>query len=120
MFVGNDVVFVEPQRDFLLGIFDAVRAVADVAADVLKSQTLVINDGGGNRGGERRRVKIYDCVVAADGPWSRCKRIRSAKKSWFLRLAVERWRYAIVGGFNTSASLDGVTTFPHHGADWTA
>lgn len=51
MFVGNNVVFVEPQRDFLLGIFDAVGAVADVAADVLKSQTLVINDAGGDRGG---------------------------------------------------------------------
>lgn len=41
LFVGNDVFFVEPQGDFLLGIFDAVGAVADVAAHILKSQTLV-------------------------------------------------------------------------------
>lgn len=46
LFVGNDVFFVEPQGDFLLGIFDAVGAVADVAAHILKSQTLAFNDTG--------------------------------------------------------------------------
>ena len=32
---GLDLALLEPERDLLLGILDAVAAVADVAADVL-------------------------------------------------------------------------------------
>lgn len=47
LFIGNDVFFLEPQGDFLLGIFDAIGAMADVAAHVLGSDTLAINETGG-------------------------------------------------------------------------
>lgn len=33
--VGLDLALLEPQSDLLLGVLDAVGAVADVAADVL-------------------------------------------------------------------------------------
>jgi hypothetical protein len=32
---GLDLLVLEPEGDFLLGVLDAVAAVADVAADVL-------------------------------------------------------------------------------------
>ena len=34
--VLDDLFFLEPELDFLLGVLDAVRAVADVAANILK------------------------------------------------------------------------------------
>lgn len=35
LLVGDELVLVEPEGDLLLGVLDAVGAVADVAADVL-------------------------------------------------------------------------------------
>ena len=31
-----DLLLIEPQRDLFLGRFDSIRAVADVAADILR------------------------------------------------------------------------------------
>jgi hypothetical protein len=68
-----DLLLLEPERNLLLCVLDAVTAVADVAANV-------------------------DGEVATDGAWQ-----------------------AVLGVGGTedgTAGLDGITTFPDHGANW--
>lgn len=67
-----DLTLLEPESDLLLGVLDAVGAVADVAADV-------------------------DGVVTTDGARGGCKRVGGTEDG--------------------TASLDGVTALPDHGAD---
>jgi hypothetical protein len=45
-----DLTLLEPESDLLLGVLDAVGAMADIAADI-------------------------DGVVTADGTWGGCKRV---------------------------------------------
>lgn len=70
-----NLTLLEPESDLLLGVLDAVGAVADVATDV-------------------------DGVVAADGTWGGGEGVGGSEKD--------------------TAGLDGITTFPNHGADWSA
>lgn len=87
-----DLLVVEPQRDLLLRGVDGVRAVADVAADVLSSVSIDI--------ARKCTCRTYDGEVTTDGTWSRCKRVGGAEEG--------------------TAGLDGVTTLPDHCADGTA
>lgn len=70
-----NLTLLEPESDLLLGVLDAVGAVADVASDV-------------------------DGVVAADGAGGGGERVGGSEEN--------------------TAGLDGITTFPDHGADWSA
>ena len=94
---GLNLLWLEPQSDFLLGGLDGIGTVADVSADVLQ-KTLHVS-GVQCRGiGGGREETTYNSVVTTNGTW--------ARSSW-------------VGGTEEdTASLDGITTFPDHGADW--
>jgi hypothetical protein len=65
-----DLTLLEPESDFLLGVLDAVGAVADVAADI-------------------------DGVVTTDGTWLGGKRVGGTEESWG-RILLRRssWRGA--------------------------
>jgi len=70
--VGDELVLVEPEGDLLLGVLDAVGAVADVAADVLlrgecRTHAMCIVLG------------TYDGVVTTDGARRRVERVGSTE-----------------------------------------
>jgi hypothetical protein len=74
--VGDDIVLGEPQGDFLLGVLDGVRAVADVAADVL-AEVLAFYHWG-----QIGSIGTYNSIVTTDGPWVGSKGVGSTEKSW--------------------------------------
>lgn len=90
-----DLGLLEPEIDLLLGVVDAVAAVAHVAADVLQmiSCCPVWYLKGSVVGGEP-----YKSEVTTDGA-------RGGGKG-------------VSGTEDSTAGLDGITAFPDHGADW--
>ena len=110
--VIDDFTLTKPQSDLVLRGLDAVRSVADIAANVLF-------DAGELFGAKHDELwkGAYDSIIATNGAWSRLQRVRRAQENCRTRqlqgiktlLGVEQ---------RTSSSLDGVTTFPHHGNDW--
>jgi hypothetical protein len=91
-----DFTLVEPESNLLLSRLDGVRAVADVAADVLGRNPCQRDDlerGGG-------REKTHNGVVTTDGTWLRGQWVGGTEKG--------------------TASLDGITALPDHGTDGTA
>lgn len=69
--VANDLTLLEPESDFLLGVLDAVGAVADVAADILFMLV------GGN--GATYIRFTHNGVVTTDGARGGGKRVGGTK-----------------------------------------
>jgi hypothetical protein len=86
----------EPEGNLLLGVLDAVAAVAHVAADVLSSHISTERSEDVRRGRARYRG-TYNSVVATDGARGGRERVGSTEDG--------------------AAGLDGVTALPDHGGD---
>lgn len=97
---GLDLALLEPESNLLLGVFDGVGAVADVAADILLHLLASLLEATPAYDVGHKRLCTYDGEVTTDGA----------------RLGGER-----VGGTeDLAASLDGITALPDHGADGAA
>lgn len=100
-----DLALLEPQSNLLLGVLDAVGAVADVAADV---DGEVATDGAGGRG------------EGVGGAEEDCWRQKSAFDlfQWVeLARLVRRDGIANERSVRTTTGLDGITALPDHGGD---
>ncbi len=89
-----DLAVFEPESDLLLGVLDAVGAVADVAADI-------------------------DGIVTTDGTWLGGERVGGTEEDCSYQYNEDGSVWVGLGK-HTTASLDGITTFPDHGADGSA
>lgn len=93
----DELLLLKPQSNLLLGVLDAVGAVAYIAAN-----------GQG--------------IVAANGARSGSQRVGGAKDGWIVvMLAWWRGEKEGKGGATkvgpTAASLDGISTLPNHGGN---
>jgi hypothetical protein len=110
LLVADNLTLLEPESDLLLGVLDAVGAVADVAADVLNKLI--------NRPYTWKSYDTYNGEVTTDGARGRGKRVGGTEESCKIR--EYNISCKLFGGSRTAASLDGVTTFPDHSADGAA
>ncbi len=88
---GDNLTLLEPESDLLLGVLNAVGTVAHIPTHIK---------------GE----------VATDCAWEGGKWVGSTEDSWDTLAEV----YLAGWGQHTTSSLDGITSFPNHGADGSA
>lgn len=90
----NNFALLEPESNLLFSILDAVRAMTDIPSNI-------------------------DAVVPSYCAGCRSKGVRGTEESWRnsqeLDPSFDRTRVLL-----TTTSLDGITTFPYHGADGSA